>query len=145
VTEEPSAADRKKILIVEDSDTMRHLIHYALLRLPGSEIVEAQDGSEAIKKLRQHEFDLIITDLIMPNIDGYKLIQYIRKQEEYRETPIIIVSTKYSEEARKRGFEVGANAYISKPVHSGTLIETVKKLLGNQSLTKLTDSQHGDS
>ncbi|OGL42739.1 MAG: hypothetical protein A2161_15290 [Candidatus Schekmanbacteria bacterium RBG_13_48_7] len=132
--------EKSKILIVEDSETMRHLVSFALKRLSNTEIVEANDGSDAIKKFRREHFDLVITDLMMPHIDGFKLIQFIRNQQDNARIPIIIVSTRYSPEDRERGFSLGANAYISKPIHSGTLLQAVQNLLKDHNTSILHKS-----
>jgi len=118
----------KKILVVEDSPTMRQLLCFALKRL-NVQIVEANDGIDGLKKVTSDKFDLIITDINMPIMDGLKLVSLVRSNPTYKDIPIIIVTTEGSEEDRKRGLALGANAYIPKPIQSGQVISLVKSML----------------
>ena len=117
-------------LVVDDSPTMRQLISFSLKRIPGSRIVEANDGVDALKKLATEKFSLILTDINMPIMDGLKLVSMIRKDAQYKTIPIIVVTTEGAEEDRKTGLALGANAYVSKPVKTGDLLTTVNQLLG---------------
>jgi two-component system, chemotaxis family, chemotaxis protein CheY len=120
-----------KFLVVDDSPTMRQLISFSLKRIPGSSIVEANDGVEALKKLATEKFSLILTDINMPIMDGLKLVSMIRNDPQHKTIPIIVITTEGAEEDRKEGLALGANAYISKPVKTGDLLNAVNKLLGN--------------
>jgi two-component system chemotaxis response regulator CheY len=117
----------KKILVVDDSATFRRLVIFHLQKLPQIEIVEAASGLEAVEKLSLQRFDLVITDLIMPGMDGLKLITYIKSAADLKDTYTIIVTTKGQEQDQKRGMELGASAYISKPITAGELLNAVKK------------------
>ncbi len=119
-----------KILVVEDSPTMRQLIAFALKRLPGAEIVEAGDGVEGLKKINSDSFDLIITDINMPVMDGLKLIGIVRRDVSYRNIPIMIITTEGAAEDRERALTLGADAYITKPIQAGHVLDTAKSLLG---------------
>jgi len=119
-----------KILIVEDSPTMRQLIGFALKRLPGADIIEASDGVDGLKKINSASFDLIITDINMPVMDGLKLISLVRRDASYRNTPIMIVTTEGGAEDRERALALGADAYITKPIQAGQVLDTAKSLLG---------------
>ncbi len=119
-----------KILVVEDSPTMRQLISFALKRLKGAEIVEAGDGVEGLKKLNSDTFDLIITDINMPVMDGLKLISLVRRDIKYRNIPIMVITTEGGAEDRERALALGANAYITKPIQAGNVLEVAKSLLG---------------
>ncbi len=119
-----------KILVVEDSPTMRQLISFALKRLKGAEIVEAADGVEGLKKLNSDTFDLIITDINMPVMDGLKLISLVRRDVKYRNIPIMVITTEGGAEDRERALALGANAYITKPIQAGNVLEVAKSLLG---------------
>ncbi len=119
-----------KILVVEDSPTMRQLIGFALKRLQDAEIMEAKDGVEGLKKLNSDTFDLIITDINMPVMDGLKLISLVRRDVNYRNIPILIITTEGGAEDRERALALGANAYITKPIQAGTVLDTAKNLLG---------------
>ena len=119
-----------KILVVEDSPTMRQLISFALKRMKGIEIVEASDGVEGLKKLNSGTFNLIITDINMPVMDGLKLISLVRRDVKYRTIPIMIITTEGGAEDRERALALGADAYITKPIQAGQVLDTAKSLLG---------------
>lgn len=120
---------KHNILIVEDSPTMRQLIIFSLKRLSDCNLVEANDGVDGWKKLSADQFDLILTDINMPVMDGLKLVSLIRNDDQKRDIPIIIITTEGAEEDRKRGLALGANDYIAKPIQSHTLLEVVKKYI----------------
>ena len=119
----------KTILIVEDSSTTRALIRAVIDELGDFETVEAATGFEALKVLPQQQYDLIITDINMPDINGLELINFLRSNVRYSHVPIIIVSTERSEEDKKRGMALGASAYVAKPFKSAELQETIKKII----------------
>jgi two-component system chemotaxis response regulator CheY len=119
-------------LVVEDSPTMRQLISFALKRIPGCKIVEANDGIDALKKLSTQKFDIILTDINMPIMDGLKLVSMVRNDPVHKTIPIIIITTEGAEEDRKRGMALGANAYIPKPIQTANLLGVVNGILGNR-------------
>ncbi|MCL4557275.1 MAG: response regulator [Deltaproteobacteria bacterium] len=121
--------DEYKVLIVEDSPTMRQLIAFSLKRLKGVKIVEASDGVDGLKKLSQDSFSLIITDINMPVMDGLKLVSLIRKDAVYKEVPIFIITTEGGQEDKERAMALGANAYITKPISSPQVMDMVKSYL----------------
>lgn len=116
-------------LIVEDSPTMRQLIAFALKRIRGAKIVEASDGVDALRKLSGQRFDLLLVDINMPIMDGLKLLSLVRSDPQYRQTPIVIVTTEGAEEDRKKGMALGANAYLTKPIQTAELLKVVQDLL----------------
>ena len=118
-----------KVLVVEDSPTMRQLIVFALKRIRGFQISEANDGVDGLKKLSADKFDLIVTDINMPIMDGLKLVSMVRNDPNYKETPIIIITTEGATEDRERALALGANEYITKPIQTMQILETVKKLM----------------
>jgi two-component system chemotaxis response regulator CheY len=118
-----------KVLVVEDSPTMRQLIVFALKRIRGFQIIEANDGVDGLKKLSSDKFDLIITDINMPIMDGLKLVSMVRNDPNYKETPIVIITTEGAAEDRERALALGANAYITKPIQTTQILDTVKKLM----------------
>jgi two-component system chemotaxis response regulator CheY len=119
-----------KVLVVEDSPTMRQLIVFALKRIRGFQIVEANDGVDGLKKLSAEKFDLILTDINMPIMDGLKLVSMVRNDPKYKETPIIVITTEGATEDRERALTLGANEYITKPIQTMKILETVRKLMG---------------
>ena len=118
------------ILVVDDSLTIVKFVAFSL-RSSGFEVVTASDGMDAIEKMSNlsEDVSLVITDLNMPNLDGYGLIGTLRKNEKYRETPIIILSSEDGEEDRKRGITEGANSYLVKPFKSALLLDEVGRYL----------------
>ncbi len=118
-----------RALVVEDSPTMRQLISFALRRIKGLEVVEASDGVEGLKKLSQGTFGIIITDINMPVMDGLKLVSLVRADERYQDIPIVIITTEGAAEDRQRALNLGANAYITKPIQAPQVVDCVRKLL----------------
>ena len=116
-------------LVVEDSPMMRQLLVFALARIKGLKVVEADDGVDALRKLTTARFDLVITDINMPVLDGLKLVRKIRSDEVHKDVPIMIVTTEGSAEDRQRALQLGANAYITKPIQAPQVIAKVKELL----------------
>lgn len=120
----------KSILIVEDSATTRSMIRAVLEDAGDFETVEASTGFEALKKLPSQKFDLILTDINMPDINGLELINFVRSDPRYAGIPMVIISTEKSEEDKKRGLAMGANAYVTKPFRAKELQETIRGLIG---------------
>ena len=120
----------KRILIVEDSPTMRALLNSALegLEIP-VKITEASSGFEALRCLPREPFDLIVTDINMPDINGLELVSFAKSNDAYRSIPLIIVSTEGADRDRERGLELGADAYLVKPFEAEYLREVVVDLL----------------
>jgi two-component system chemotaxis response regulator CheY len=116
-------------LVVEDSPTMRQLIVFALRRIQSLKVTEADDGVDALKKLQGGKFDILITDINMPIMDGLKLVSLVRKDDAHKEIPIVIITTEGAQEDRQRALALGANAYITKPIQAPQVINTVKELL----------------
>lgn len=120
---------RHRILIVEDSPTMRQLLRFALRRLDGVDVVEAGDGMDGLRKLTSDAFDLALVDINMPVMDGLKLIHLIREEESLRAMPIVVITTEGAEEDRARALALGADEYLTKPVQAGRVLQVVKGLL----------------
>jgi two-component system chemotaxis response regulator CheY len=118
-----------RILIVEDSPTMRQLLVFALRRLKDVEIVEAQDGMDGLRKVSGDHFDLALIDINMPVMDGLKLISLIRGDDSLREIPIVVITTEGANEDRRRALELGANEYLCKPIQANQVLTVVKGLL----------------
>ena len=118
-----------RCLLVEDSPTMRQLIAVALKRVPGLDIVEASDGVDALKKLPEGKFDIMLTDINMPIMDGLKLISLMKNNPLYKDIPVIVITTEGGKEDRERGLALGAKAYITKPVQTSNLLKVVKGIL----------------
>ncbi len=118
----------KTVLLVDDSTIMRMVITMNLRRLLGVTIIEAVDGQDALKKLADRSFDLVLTDMNMPVMDGASLIRYIRTQLA-SDVPIVIITTRGENKDRDIGMSLGANGYITKPVDMKELMWTVLTFL----------------
>ena len=121
--------ERQRILIVEDSPTMRQLLVFALRRLKNVEIVEAQDGMDGLRKVSSDHFDLALIDINMPVMDGLKLISLIRGEDNLREMPIIVITTEGAQEDRERAIALGANEYLTKPIQANRVLRLAQGLL----------------
>jgi len=119
---------KKVILVADDSPSIRKFISYALLS-NGYEIIPVSDGMEALEKMTNQNINLVITDLNMPNIDGFELINTIRGNEIYRDIPIIILSSLTSNDDIERGLYCGANSYLIKPFDPNRILYEVSKYL----------------
>ncbi len=118
---------RKKILIVDDSEFIRKVISFAL---EGKyEIVTAENGLHALEILYNHKIDLIISDIIMPVMDGYEFVKRIKKEDSLKDIPVIILTTESYKDTKKEFKKLGISDYIVKPVDSDILLEIVDKYL----------------
>ncbi len=120
---------RYRCLVVEDSKTMRNMLAESLLRIPGMEVVEADNGLAGIRALAADQFDLVVTDVNMPVMDGLKLVRHVRGDPRHEQTPIVVITTENAPNDRDRAMALGANAYIEKPIQAPRVISAVKKLL----------------
>ncbi|MFI5217239.1 MAG: response regulator [Candidatus Limnocylindria bacterium] len=121
--------ERHRILIVEDSPTMRQLLVFALRRLKSVEIVEAQDGMDGLRKISSDHFDLALIDINMPVMDGLKLISLIRGEDSLKEIPIVVITTEGAKEDRDRALVLGANEYLTKPIQANRVLAVARALL----------------
>lgn len=119
---------KRVILVADDSPTIRKFVAVAL-SVKGYEIITCSDGMEVLEKLPNNKIDLLITDLNMPNVDGFQLIQSIRSNEEYKDLPIIVLSSLGNNEDINRGLECGANSYLIKPFDPKRVLYEVSKYL----------------
>ena len=121
----------KRILVVDD-DEMVLMALDELLKPEGYEVHTVPSGTEALKKLDQDGYDLLMLDVIMPEMDGYELCRRIREKEKYKETPVVFLTAKSRDEDRARGLEAGANLYLSKPISPDKLLGIVSDTLGRK-------------
>ena len=127
----------RRILVVEDSMATRSFIRSALEgaeRFAPCEIVEASSGFDALRLLPRGPYDLVITDINMPDINGFELVQFIRKSDRHRYTALMIVSTQSSEKDRERGLQLGADEFMAKPLELDTLVSAVDRLLSGRTV-----------
>jgi len=117
-----------KILIVEDSMMVRMTVKRTLIGVD-FEVDEAKDGLEGLNKAKAGTYDLILTDLNMPNMDGLTMIENIRQLPAYAETPIVMLTTESGEDKKATGHESGVSAWLVKPFEPDHLIEVVGSML----------------
>ena len=118
-----------KVLIVEDSTASREFIASTLSQTEGTEVVCASSGFDALKLLPRYRFDLIITDINMPDINGLELINFVKMNPNYRETPLLIVTGEARQHDRERGIQLGASEFLIKPLQPELLTALVRRYL----------------
>ena len=120
-----------KVLVVDDSEMVRNYYYYVLTNA-GFDVVSAIDGVDGIEKLfNSPDISLIISDINMPNMDGYTMIKKVRKEEKFQYLPIILASTESEASGKQKGLNAGADAYIVKPIEPNILIENIRLLTLN--------------
>ncbi len=119
----------KKILAVDDSKTMRDMVGFTL-KAAGFEVVDAEDGKDALEKLKGGKVDAVVTDLNMPNMNGFELIRALRAMAEYKMTPILMLTTEGDDTKKQEGKSAGATGWIVKPFNPEKLVQVVKKVCG---------------
>lgn len=117
----------KKILIVDDSKTMRDMVAFTL-KGAGFDVTEAEDGMQAVQALKSMRADLIITDLNMPNMDGFGLIEHVRMSGDHKFVPILMLTTESDAAKKERGKAAGATGWIVKPFNPEKLVQVVNKV-----------------
>jgi two-component system chemotaxis response regulator CheY len=120
----------KNILIVEDSSTTRAFISSAIESCGSYEVYETATGFEALKLMPQIKFNMIVTDINMPDINGLELISFVRSNQQYKNIPLVIISTEGTEMDRQKGMVLGANEYLVKPFKPEELQEIIKRYIG---------------
>ena len=116
------------IMTVDDSPSMRMLLRAALTDL-GYTVLEAEDGVQALERLDGVEPDLLITDINMPRLDGFGLIEKVREQDRHRNLPILVLTTESSDEKKQRARNAGATGWIVKPFHPDKLAAAIRRVL----------------
>jgi len=117
-----------KVLVVDDSSMVLEMVS-AHLKQHGLEVIEAQDGADAVEKLKASTPDLVVTDVVMPRMNGYELCRWIKNNASTKDVPVIMCTTKSEEFDKYWGMKQGADAYLTKPYHPPELIKTIKQLL----------------
>ncbi len=118
-----------RALVVDDSQALRRSVMYALERLGDVVCIEAEDGAVAIKRLAESPFDIVLTDINMPLLDGLKLISHMRAEPSTVGTPIVVITTDAAQADRERALKLGADAYLVKPVKAQDVLQAVQRLL----------------
>jgi two-component system chemotaxis response regulator CheY len=117
-----------RILVVEDSSAMRAFVRAALADEPDLELVEASSGFDALRLLPRSTFDLVITDINMPDVNGLEVIAFVRRSPVHHQTPLLIISTESAVRDRERAMQLGADAYLAKPFQAEALRDAVRRL-----------------
>src|SRR5512139_579030 len=133
-------SDRQKILVVEDETTLRETLAYNLKR-EGYDVIATGDGGEALELAREHEFDLIVLDVMLPTLDGLSIVRILRKEQR---TPIILLTARSGEVDRIMGLETGADDYVVKPFSLGELLARVRAVLRRSTPEATTALQAAD-
>jgi two-component system chemotaxis response regulator CheY len=120
-----------RFLVVDDFSTMRRIVRNLLKELGFSNVEEAEDGVIALKKLREGNFDFVVSDWNMPNMDGLTMLQNIRSNEALKAIPVLMVTAEAKKENIIAAAQAGANGYIVKPFTAATLDEKLNKILQN--------------
>ena len=119
-----------KVLVVEDSPSMRsYVVNIIESGADDVEIVEAENGYEALKTLPHHKFDAILTDINMPDINGLELVSFLKNHPIYKTIPIMVISTESTAEDRNRAVALGVEEYLVKPFEAPELVAKLRKLL----------------
>jgi len=121
-----------KLLIVDDSTMLRDMLTYALNEGGYAEVIEAVDGLDGLEKANQTTFDLIITDVNMPNMDGITLVSELRKLPQYTQSPILVLTTERGDEMKAKGKSSGATGWIVKPFVPDQLLKAVNIVLSKK-------------
>jgi len=123
---------KKRILIVEDEESLLKL-ETILLTVKGYEVSGASTGKDALEKLSAEAFNLILLDIMLPDIDGYEICRQIKEHPRHAATPVVILTARKSSEDLERGATCGAEAYLTKPFKSAMIIEVIERLLSDSS------------
>ncbi len=123
--------NEKKILLVDDEQDMVYAVKMQL-EAEGFSVLTAKDGQEGLDKARKENPDLVILDLMLPKIDGYKVCRMLKFDEKYKKIPIIIYTARAPAGAEKRGYEAGADAYMTKPFDPKKLLAKINELLNRR-------------
>ena len=128
-------ATEPRVLVVDDSIVVRRILCLTLRQIPEyvrAQIDEAGNGAIALARLREHRYDLVLSDVRMPYIDGVELVRRVRGELRDAETPIFLISTLGSEEDVQRGLNAGATAYILKPLSPHVIMKAIEEYLARQ-------------
>jgi twitching motility two-component system response regulator PilG len=125
---------KKHILVVEDEESLLKL-ETILLKVKGYDVTGAVTGSDALESLSRIAFDLVLLDIMLPDIDGFEICKRIRMEPRTASVPVVMLTAKKSREDQERGVACGANAYITKPFKSATIIDVIDGLLKKNEVT----------
>lgn len=117
-----------KILAVDDSVSIRQMVSHTL-RDAGYEVETANDGRDALSKVSSSKFDVVISDVNMPNMGGFELVKALREKPQYKFIPILMLTTETSTDKKQQGKSAGATGWLVKPFNPDTLLKTLKRVI----------------
>ena len=125
-----SEENKRRVLVVEDEDDMAYMLTI-VLEGEGYEVIRARDGEEGLDHTYKCKPDLILLDVLLPKLGGYKVCSMLKSDGKYKKIPVVIITAKYGKEEENLGYEVGADAFFTKPFDREKLLSTIDKLLGS--------------
>jgi DNA-binding response OmpR family regulator len=126
---------KKRVLIVEDEESLLKL-EIILLTVKGYEVSGVSTGNDALEKLSKESFDLVLLDIMLPDIDGYEVCRRIKEHPRHTNIPVVMLTAKKSVEDKERGATCGADDYLTKPFKSAMIIEVIERLLSGSNSVK---------
>lgn len=120
----------RKILLVDDSETVL-MIEQMILKKEPYQLITAKNGLEGVEKALETRPDLILMDVVMPEMNGFEAVRWLRQRDATRSVPIVMVTTEAEAESMEAGYESGCNDYITKPIDSTELLTKVRNILGD--------------
>jgi DNA-binding response OmpR family regulator len=127
-------ASKTRILIVDDEADLVSVLRIGL-EIEGFEVIAASDGEEGLRKAREDRPELVVLDLMLPKLDGYRVCRALKFDERYRNLPIVILSARSGEQDRRLAFDMGADAFVSKPYDMAALVKLIRARLRAPSRT----------
>ncbi len=119
---------KPRVLIVDDEPDLLSVLHFGL-EVEGFDVLEATDGEQALEMARSHQPDMIVLDLMLPRMDGYKVCRALKFDERYKRIPIFILSARSGETDRRLALDLGADAYVTKPYDMRDLVMKIRERL----------------
>ncbi len=119
---------KHKVLIIDDEPDILMTLDF-LMRKAGYEVFIGRDGAEAIELVKSNQPQLVLLDVMMPNVDGYEVCQFIKNTPEYKNCKVVFLSAKTKQKDIEKAYEIGADYYIPKPFSSRDLVKKVKEML----------------
>lgn len=120
----------KKLLVIDDSEVNLYLVQSVFEDDPNIEVILESNSSQAMKTIREKKPDMVLLDLMMPNIDGFELLHEMRSVDEFKNLPVVVISAKTDDDSINQVKSYGVNEYIKKPVDLTEIEETIRKTLG---------------
>jgi len=121
---------KKKVLIIEDEEEMAYMLKI-ILKERNYQVINSYDGEEGLKKAYQYKPDLILLDVLLPKIGGYKVCSTLKSNKKYQKIPVVMITAKQEKEDENLSYKIGADAFFTKPFDREKLLKKIEELLGN--------------